>query len=209
MCFELPESYRAYCSDVAVRTAVDHILSADSGAPLTLPADIEWKELPAFHRAVLSAHQVRCEFAMSLIELWDAVWKPALDEWELGGDLQPLSVADAQHWHGTKLDTNTVWDEGWFGRGFEIGCTSLLLLPAVVVDTEQVQLLLCLWGKDDTDQTTGLDLGNDWPEQCIEEGTARTRKSLAPIQDNGTIDCGPVHNAVKDALTAVGNRVRG
>ena len=69
MSFELPESYRAYCSDAAVRAAVDHILSANSKTPLTLPADIEWKDLKAFHRAVLSAHQVRSEFAVSLIDL--------------------------------------------------------------------------------------------------------------------------------------------
>ena len=46
MTFELPESYRAYCGDAAVRTAVSHILSADSKTPLALPTDIEWKDLP-------------------------------------------------------------------------------------------------------------------------------------------------------------------
>ena len=98
MKFELPESYRAYCSDVAVRTAVDHILSADSKTPLALPADIEWKDLPAFHRAVLSAHQVRCEFAVSLIEHWDAVWQALLDKWEFQSNLVPKTVAAAEEW---------------------------------------------------------------------------------------------------------------
>ena len=145
----------------------------------------------------------------SLIELWDAVWQPDLDEWELGGDHQPLSVANAQYWHETRLDTNTVWDEGWFGRGFEIGCTSLLLLPGVVVDLQELRLSLCLWGTDNTDHTTGFDFGADWPVPNIEHCTAYTRRGLARIRDDGTIDCIPVRNAVQSALLAVGARVRG
>ena len=209
MQFELPESYRAYCGDTAVRTAVDHILSADSKAPLALPADIEWQDLPAFHRAVLSAHQVRCEFAVLLIDLWDAVWQPALDGWENGRDLKPQTVADAQYWHGTKLDTNTVWDEGWFGRGFEIGDTNLLLLPSVLIDMEGLWLSLCLWGKDETDHATGLDFGDAWPEQDREEGVLSTGKDLAPIGDDGTIDLQLVRKAADDALAAVRARIRG
>lgn len=208
MSFELPESYRAYCKDAAVRTAVNHILSADSKTPLTLPADIEWKDLKAFHRAVLSAHQVRCEYAVFLIELWDAVWQRALDGWELGGDLRPQSVADAQHWHNAKFDTYTVWDDEYFGLGFEIGDTSLLLLASVLVDQERLRLNLCLWGSDDTDRTTDLNLGDSWPDQDIEDGVAHTSRSLAPIRDDGTIDLEPVRKAAEDALGAVAARVR-
>ena len=208
MNFQLPESYRAYCSDAAVRTAVDHILAADSKAPLTLPADIEWKDLPAFHRAVLSAHQVRCEFAVSLIDLWDAVWQPALDRWERGQDLQPQSVAETQSWHDAKLDTKTAWDEGWLGRVFGIGDTGLDLSLQVCVVSEVSQLSLCLWGKDETDHTTGLDLGNGWPEQNLEDGTASTCKSLAPIRNDGTIDLDPICKAAENALAAVGAHVR-
>ena len=62
--YQIPESYRAYCTNPAVRTAVDHILSKSN--KLDVPSDIEWDELPKFHRAVLSAHQVRCEYAMYL-----------------------------------------------------------------------------------------------------------------------------------------------
>ena len=89
MPFEIPESYRAYCTDVAVRTAVDHILSSsDRRSGLALPADIDWKDLPAFHRALLLAHQVRCEYPVLLIRLWNAVWQPALDERDVGRNLE-------------------------------------------------------------------------------------------------------------------------
>ena len=109
MPFEQPESYRAYCTDVAVRAAVDHILaSSDRRSGLALPADIDWKDLPAFHRAVLSAHQVRCEYAVRLVRLWDSVWQPALGKCDFGKRLTPWTVSEAEEWHEQALDTNTV-----------------------------------------------------------------------------------------------------
>ena len=207
MKFELPESYRAYCSDAAVRTAVDHILSADSKKPLALPKDIEWKDLPAFHRAVLSAHQVRCEFAVSLIELWDAVWQRALDGWEFQSNLVRLSVAEAADWW-QKLDTNTVWSERQFFQVFDISEGGFRLGLGAFIGIDRVQLSLSLY-KGETDSTTKLDLGDAWPKQDLEDDTAWTRKDLAPILDDGTIDLEPVYKAAEDALAAVAARVRG
>ena len=208
MSFELPESYRAYCSDVAVRTAVDHILSADSKAPLALPADIEWKDLPAFHRAVLSAHQVRCEFAVFLIDLWNAVWQRALDRWKFQSDLVPSPVAEAEEWWPQKLDTNTVWISGLFFQLFNIGQTSFQLGLGALIEIERVKLSLSLY-KDDTDHMTGLDFGDAWPRQDLQDDVAWTCKSLAPIRDDGTIDLDLVRKAAEDALAAVGAHVRG
>ena len=205
MKFELPESYRAYCSDVAVRTAVDHILSADSKTSLALPADIEWKDLPAFHRAVLSAHQVRCEFAVSLIELWDAVWQRALDGGDLQSNLVRSTVADAAEWWD-KLDTNTVWIDGQFFQVFDIGETGFGLGLGACVKIERVRLLLSLY-KDDTDNITGLDLGDGWPRHDLVDDVAWTGEDLAPIQDEGTIDLDLVRKAAEDALVAVGAHV--
>ena len=207
MKFELPESYRAYCSDVAVRTAVDHILSADSKKPLALPADIEWKDLPIFHRAVLSAHQVRCEFAVSLIELWDAVWQRALDGWEFQSNLVRLSVAEAEKWWPQKLDTNAVWTDGHFFQLFNIGETSFQLGLGAYIEIDRVQLSLSLYSDDETSDTTGLDLDDAWPEQNLEDDTAWTGEDLAPIRDDGTIDLDLVRKAAEDALAAVAARV--
>ena len=128
---------------------------------------------------------------------------------ENGSDLKPQTVADAQYWHGTKLDTDTVWDEDWFVRGYESSDTSLLLLPSVPVDLEGLRLSLCLWGKDETDHATGLDFGDGWPEQDREEGVVWTGKDLAPIGDDGTIDLQLVRKAADDALAAVRARIRG
>ena len=58
---------------------------------------------------MLSAHQVRSEFAVSLIDLWDDVWQRALDKLEFQSNLVPETVAAAEEWWPQKLDTNTVW----------------------------------------------------------------------------------------------------
>lgn len=208
MPYEMPESYRAYCTDPAVRMAVDHILSSqDPKKPLGLPADIEWKNLRAFHRAVLSAHQVQCECAVFLIDLWDAIWQPALNKCDFGTKLESMNVAEAQARRDQKLDTNTVWAEGWFFRVFDISGPSFQLEPGVFVDTERVRLSLCLWGSDETDHTTGHDFGGDWPEQEIEDNFAWTSIDLAPIRDDGTIDLAPLHKAAADAVAAVGSHI--
>ncbi len=203
MSFELPESYRAYCGDAAVRTAVEHILSANSKAPLGLPDDIEWKDLPAFHRAVLSAHQVRCEFAVCLIDLWDAIWQHALDRWEFQSNLVPETVYAAERWWPHKLDTNTVWNEKHFFRLFDTGIGSNKLGLGAFIEIRRVQLSLSLYGDDGTDYTTGLDFSDAWPKQDIEGEIAWTGKDLAPIRDDGTIDLDPARKAAEGALVAV------
>ena len=207
MSIDLPESYRAYCKDTAVRTAVDHIFSSEgSKKQLALPSDIEWKELPAFHRAVLSAHQVRCDFAVFLIKLWDDIWQPALKECDFGSEARCVSAS--QNWSGYKLDTYSLWDNEWFARVFDFG-TEFVIDLGVSVDTESAKLWFSFWGADDTDHTTGQDFGDDWPEPEIEDGYAYTSRNLAMIRNDGTIDLGPLHKAAKDALDAVTRRVQG
>ena len=206
MQFALPESYRAYCADAAVHTAVDHILSsADRRGGLGLPPDLDWKDLPAFHWAVLSAHQVRSERAIFLCDLWEAVWRPALAESGLQGDLDPRSVTDTEQWNGTRLDTNTVWTNQWFGRNFYIGGARYVIAPGVSDDATQARLTFSLYDVDDTDLTTGRSFGSDWPEKDVEDDCAWTDKGLAPIRDDGKIELDRLRKAAAAALSAVGS----
>ena len=199
MTFKLPESYRAYCTDAAVRTAVDHILDSKS---LSLPADIDWRDLPAFHRAVLSAHQVRCEYAMFLIEFWDAVWKLALETVDLGTTPETMTVAVSEEWGAQKLDTNTVWNASWFDRHFKFTNTGSSLYAGAMVDVDHVMLAIGYYDADNDQRTTELELGDKWPEDDIENGFAYTNKKLAPIRDGG-IDLAPLREAADDALDAI------
>ena len=207
MPFAMPESYRAYCTDTAVRTAVDHILaSTDKKGGLSLPGDIDWEDLPAFHRAVLSAHQVRSEFSVFLIDLWNAVWQRALGECGFDSGRVDWAVSETEEW-SLKLDTHSVWDNKWFSRVFGIAGGNLQLGLAVHVPLEGVKLGLCLWGADHTDHTTGRNFGDEWAEPD-EERWIYTGEDLAPIQDNGTIDLDPLHKAAADALAAIGDHAQ-
>ena len=51
-------------------------------------------------------------------------------------------------------------------------------------------------------RTDRLRLGDKWPKDEIEEGTAYTSKKLASIQDGG-IDLAPLRMAADDALAAI------
>lgn len=199
MTFKLPESYRAYGTDAAVRTAVDHILDSKS---LSLPADIDWRGLPAFHRAVLSAHQVRCEYAIFLVEFWDAVWKPALDAFDFGTALEPLTVAESQEWCAQDLDTNTIWAQSWFGRSFKLAATGSSFVSGTCDYVDSVTLSITYYDAKEILRTDRLQLGDEWPEGHIEDGVAYSSKKLAPIHD-GEIDLAPLRKAAGDALNAI------
>ena len=207
MPIQVPESYRAYCKNRAVQEAVDHIL----GKSLHVPADLEWDDLPSFHRAVLAAHQARCEYAIFLHELWNAVWKPALDAHGFGKKLKPRTIADTEEQCNQKLDTHTLWFQAWFGQALDIADTNLVLCPGVTVDEtdlDKVLLRFSLWNtEDNVDLITGLDLGADWRSEDVEDGWARSRTELAPIADDGGLDLDALRKAAADALAAIGSRL--
>ena len=208
---QIPESYRAYCTDRAVRTAVEHILGSTKA--LDVPTDLEWDELPKFHKAVLSAHQVRCEFAVFLQELWNEIWKPAVDESKR--KFTPKTVADTQeYWQNYLLDTYSIWNEGWFARVFDIADTMYVLEIGVEVGYEnRVRLTLNLWDRENEKYITNeLDFGNCWLPEKI-EGTdvhdyVYSKREHAPIVDSGSICLDFLHKAAADALAAVERHCR-
>ena len=203
--YQIPESYRAYCTDPAVRTAVDHIVK--NTKKLDVSPDIEWDELPKFHKAVLSAHQVRCEYANYLIDLWKCIWQPALDE--CGFEVTSQTIAETQEWGGQKLDTYTVWNQESFVRVFDIDDGYFRLTLGIGAESDgRIRLSLSFWNNPDNESRSaelGLGLGNDWGEED-ESGYVYTRTGLAPIGNDGTVDLAPLRKAAADALTAVQGR---
>ena len=201
MPFTIPESYLAYCTNREVRTAVDHILESKTPG---VPADLEWNDLPEFHSAVLSAHQVRCKFAIFLHELWNEVWQPVVDERKFN----PRTVADTQRlWkRNFNIGTYTIWTQKFFARVFDIDDTMYVLELGTRADTQNVGLSLYLWNNNDNNiYTTKLDLGDLWSHKnFVNVGVyAYSSKKLAPIVDGGNIDLAPLRKIADDALTAV------
>ena len=70
----IPESIRSYLADPQVRAGVDALLLRSD----KLPPDLEWSEMPAYYRALSAAQRVMADCAMTLDELWDTVWGPAI-----------------------------------------------------------------------------------------------------------------------------------
>lgn len=204
MSVQIPESYRAYCTDRAVRTAVEHILGSTKA--LDVPTDLKWDELPKFHKAMLSAHQVRCEYAIFLHELWNAVWQPAVDRNNM--EFIPKTVADTEQWRGGDhcLDTYSIWN--WmFARVLDIDDTEYVLDIGAYVDNQnRVRLTLYLWDQEnDKSITNELDLG-DWrpPEDNDhDDGYVYSSPKLAPIVNDDCIDLAPLHNVADAALATV------
>ena len=205
---QIPESYRAYCTDRAVRTAVDHILESKK---LGVPTDLEWDDLPKFHRALLSARQVQCEYAIFMHELWNAVWQPAMDRNNM--EFTPKTVADTQQWlDDYSLDTYSIWNNGLFAHVLDIDDTEYVLDIGAYVDNEnRVRLTLYLWDQENEKSITNeLDLG-DWrpPEDNDhDDGYVYSSTKLAPIVNDGYIDLAPLHMAADAALAAVEHHCR-
>ena len=173
---------------------------------LDVPPGIEWDELPKFHRAVLSAHQVRCEYAEYLIDLWNCIWQPALDN--CGFEVTSRTIAETENW-AWALDTYSVWSKyAAFVRVFDIDDDGYFTL-ALGIGTEsdgRIRLNLCFWNEPRyVHRMAELDLGNGWGE--VEDDYVYTHIELAPIGNDGTVDLAPLRKAAADALAVVGDNL--
>ena len=202
--FTLPPSYHAYCKDRAVQSAVDHILNHRK--KLEVPPDLEWDSLPDFHAAVLSAHQVRCDFATALHGLWMGVWQNALDDCRSTESLEPLSIQEQQEHSAYPCDTYSLWDSGFLERVYE-ACEHRIGL-GVLIDTEQAWLAMWLLDGPGNDLTGTLALGDDWVSEPDDEGYMVSRDDLARFASNGRcISLDSLRRAAQRALQEIGRRL--
>ena len=197
--FCLPESYRAYLKDPAVRSAVDHILNRKK---LEVPADLEWERLPDFHAAVLAAHQVRSDYATALHgALWSRVWQPALDECGFADSLELQSFNEQLEYSNYPCDTYSLWENDLLERVYNIGDHVLGL--GAEFGLEQTWLTVWLLNGRGEDLTTRLALGDDWDSELDDEGYLYSSEKLAPILDCH-IALDPLNRAAKRALQEIG-----
>ncbi|WP_143535160.1 hypothetical protein [Roseivivax jejudonensis] len=105
----LPESLELYLGSKRTQTAVDTLL----GTKPNPPGDFDWKKMDFYYSAVLSAHQVRCEYAKLLSRTFREIWSCDLIE----SRFRQLSVVDSM------LSVETVWTERQLSMLFgENGC---------------------------------------------------------------------------------------
>ena len=200
----LPESYRAYCKDTAIRSAVDHILKREK--KLEVPPDLEWCRLPDFNAAVLAAHQVRCDFATALHGLWKKVWQHALDHCGFADSLEPRSLHEQQELSSYPCDTYSLWGPGILERVHDAGDRKIGL--SVCVDTEQAWLAIWLLDGQGNDLTANPALGDDWVSDLDGEGYLWSRDELARFSSDGRcIPLDPLNRAAWQALKQIGGRL--
>lgn len=200
--FTLPPSYRAYCKDGVVRSAVDHILNAKK---LEVPPSLEWDSLPDFHAAVLGAHQVRCDFATALHGLWKEVWPHALQDCSFADSLEPRSLHE-QEPYAYPCDTYSLWVNSVLERVY--GACDHMIGLGICADAKQAWLAIWLFDGENNDLTASLALGDDWVSELDEEGYIYSRDKLARFANDGCgIPLDPLNRAARRALQEVGRRL--
>ena len=106
---ELPKSLQDYFSKPSVTVAVDAILSLEDDAKSRLPADLTWDEVRAYHSAVLSAHQVRHDYARFLDEVWRSTWGEVTNQ---HGTFERVAVMDMDH--DARPTPRLIWNDGYY-----------------------------------------------------------------------------------------------
>lgn len=176
-CFPLPESYASYVADLAVRTAVDHILGNQL---LQVPEILDWNELPGLHAADLAAHQVRCDYASALQGLWEAVWQTAIDKAPIRQELEAWSIADTANWYGVGFDSMSLWQNAVFARAYTREDSHIGL--GVSLDIREARLTFWFGDEDDQDLAAGLLPQDEWDPEPGDYGHW-SMAGLAPIRE--------------------------
>ena len=198
----IPPSYVEYATNPKVRTAVDHILSKCNPEP---PSCLAWTELPAYYRAVLSAHQVRCEFDELMHSLWEKIWRPAWNQNDFGENRAELNLVEAQKWHGQSLAPNTVWQEGWLGGTFTVQSAGAVYEVGVGIRIDfhsRIQLSLDVYGPEDGITRDLLPDSPSWPEEYFDGNCAWTPEDLLTI-DKTEVEIAPLQEAAAQAIDSI------
>ncbi|MCA1649327.1 MAG: hypothetical protein LC753_03310 [Acidobacteria bacterium] len=99
-----------YLTQPTIRAGVESVL--DFGAK-KLPPGLQWDELSQFYHASLAGSSVQTDWAITLDQLWRAVWPSSVPGWvPLSLDEQNLRDYDAP------VSLEKCWTEEWFGRCF-------------------------------------------------------------------------------------------
>ncbi len=109
---DVPESVRDYLNDKTIRSVVDHLLEQQDDK---LPPDLAWNEVRAYHQAWLSAQKVKTDYVLLLMDLWDAIWRPALLKYGIDVENQSWDIEGMQEYE-TEPSRHVMWDDEIFFR---------------------------------------------------------------------------------------------
>ncbi len=198
MSIVIPESVKSYCASHGVRTAINTL--SEHGTSY-LPDNLEWDELPSYYQSVLAAATVKTDFALLYLNIWDAVWKPAL---EACGVTEPWTIDDMQQQENPP-SLDTLWDFGFYRTHYHPNDEETRIDTNVEIALVQNQLLiyisLATWDAEGNPQE--LVLSTEWERSASDDGWYNTIKDAFPAIDPKTsteIDSAPIRKAAEEAL---------
>ena len=87
MCITIPQSVQDYFQNLRQQQEVDALMGRLATGNW-LPPGIQWSGLREHYNNLLTAATVRTEYAILLIDVWNAVWLPALTERDIINAIQ-------------------------------------------------------------------------------------------------------------------------
>lgn len=104
----VPESFRSYLNNPAVRTAVNTLLEKPDKIPRD---DFRWPELRQYHEALFSACRVRHDYTIMLFDLMEELCLMPANEKGLKG----IPLRDKSCYDKESLPTpHAIWEEGLY-----------------------------------------------------------------------------------------------
>ncbi|MEZ5477370.1 MAG: hypothetical protein R3E95_07785 [Thiolinea sp.] len=198
MIIAVPESYRDYLHNRVVRSVVDHVLPQKENR---LPVDLEWPDIRAYHEAGLAARKVKVDYGLFVMELWDAVWKPVLEKYDINDELAwPLIEMDESE----RPSLDNFWDNGLFVKNFTLrrGGGQVHLYPQSCVAEREVSILISAQTGGWESLSAELNLNELWAEEADEFGNRQTVSGLVEIAaDSRHLDVSALVDLADEALS--------
>ena len=177
---KIPESYRDYATDRTIQSVVDHLLEQEDK---DLPTELDWSEVRAYHQAWLSAQKVKTDHTILLIDLWDLIWKPALNKHKINLD-QSWNIEDMKEYEA-EPSRHVIWGDKIYYRWFscKIDDQNLGIETHIIVRDENIKLGIKIEDEDGENITDELELSDLWGKVDNEHNFS-TKNKLVVIQKN-------------------------
>lgn len=177
----IPQSVQDYFTRKGIRTAVDLLLEQDDEY---LPENLDWDELRSFHKSVLAAYTIRTDYAILLLDAWDAIWEPALSACGLRDIRDVLPIDDNSE--DAKPSPLGLWDDGLFRAHRHPGNRNAFIWTSVSYDGPKTgfRLGVSCWNKrDKTLLEEDTELGELWTlrDEDDFDGWFSTREEAFPL----------------------------
>lgn len=185
----IPESYRTYMENSAVRSAVQDLLESKPGK---IPNDFDWKSIQQYHEALFSAYRVRRDYTMMLFALMNEVClKPAEEKWLGKNAILPLQ----NWWEDTEPSPKIIWSDGLhcFLKPQEDNSEPLGFYLAITDEDERLHIQISVpiigdgWGYNEE---------SEWWEFKGDD-------AVTSVKGKSEISVGPLREIIKRALDKI------